>query len=130
MSETGTFAAQIAAANMIIPIEGASVTITAADTDNRRLIAYLETDMNGKTEPISFETPDIQLSVSPGSETPYTSINVRIDMPSYYSVSVRNVQIFPQTASIQQVEMLPVAEYADLNEQYRVITYDITPQDL
>ncbi len=130
MAGKGTFAAQISAANMTVPIEGASVTVTEADTQIPQLISFLETDINGKTVPISLDTPDISLSETPGNPKPFAVINVQVDMPLYYSVLIRNVQVFAGIESLQQVEMIPVAEHAGFEEQYRVITYDVAPQDL
>ena len=51
-------------------------------------------------------------------------------MPLYHTVLIKNVQVFAGRESLQQVEMIPVAEHADFEEQYRVIIYDVTPQDL
>ncbi len=130
MAGKGTFAAQISAANMTVPIEGASVTVTEADTQIPQLISFLETDINGKTVPVSLDTPDISLSETPGNPKPFAVINVQVDMPLYYSVLIRNVQVFAGIESLQQVEMIPVAEHAGFEEQYRVITYDVAPQDL
>lgn len=130
MAGRGTFVAQISAANMTIPIEGASVTVTEANSQTPQLISFLETDMNGRTAPIGFDTPDISLSETPGNAQPFTVINVQVDMPLYYSVLIKNVQVFAGRESLQQVDMMPVAEHMDFEEQYRIITYDVTPQDL
>ena len=130
MAGKGTFAAQVSAANMTVPIEGASVTVTEANTQIPQLISFLETDMNGRTAPIGLDTPDVSLSEAPGNQKPFTAINVQVDMSLYYSVLVRNVQVFAGIETLQQVEMIPVAEHAGFEEQYRVITYDVTPQDL
>ena len=43
MAGRGTFVAQISAANMTIPIEGASVTITEANMQVPQLISFQET---------------------------------------------------------------------------------------
>ena len=130
MAGRGTFVAQISAANMTIPIEGASVTITEANMQVPQLISFQETDMNGRTAPIGFDTPDISLSETPGNPKPFAVINVQVDMPLYHTVLIKNVQVFPDRESLQQVEMIPVAEHAGFEEQYRFITYDVTPQDL
>lgn len=130
MAGRGTFVAQISAANMTIPIEGASVTITEAAPQTPQLISFLETDMNGRTAPIGLDTPDISLSETPGNAQPFTVINVQVDMPLYYSVLIKNVQVFAGRESLQQVDMIPVAEHMDFEEQHRIITYDVTPQNL
>ena len=116
MAGRGTFVAQISTANMTVPIEGASVTITEADTQVPQLISFQKTDMNGRTAPVGFDTPDISLSEAPGNPKPFAVINVQVDMTLYHTVLIKNVQVFPERESLQQVEVIHVAAQAGFEE--------------
>lgn len=127
MAEKGSLIAQVYTARMAIPVEGVSVTITTDDIDRPEIIAYRTTDLNGRTQPVELVTPDIGLTLTPSPETGFTTCNVQLDHPNYYSVLVEHVQVFPEIESIQQMEMVPLEEFAP--EVKRRI-FEVIPQDL
>lgn len=127
MAEKGTLTFQIYTAQMALPIANASVTVTSTGTPTPILIAHRTTDESGRTTPISFYTPDTAASTAPGGDRGYAAVDVRLSHPGYYDTIVQNVQIFPGTESLQQMEMIPLIEYAtDLSPRI----YNVTPQNL
>ena len=130
MSGKGTLTAQIFTAKMAIPVENAAVTLTQQGERGKKLIAYLITDISGKTQPVTFVTPDLSQSVMPGYDMPYTVCDVKVEIPDFYTVEILNAQIFPYTNSIQPVEMIPAAEGDDVNDPEKRIVFDVTPQKL
>ena len=127
MAEKGSLIAQVYTARMAIPVEGVSVTITTDDRTRPEIIAYRTTDLNGRTQAVEFETPDINLTLSPSEETGFSTCNIQLDHPNYYSVLVEHVQIFPETESIQQMEMVPLEEFAP---EVKSRSFVVVPQDL
>ncbi len=116
MAQTGTLVFRVYSARQAIPIEGASITVTAAGTDGNVVIANRTTDESGNTEPLVFTTPDKYVSTSPNGERGYTLVDVTITHPMYSRVELRDVQIFPGEESIQNMELIPLSEFADRNE--------------
>ena len=127
MAEKGTLTFQVYAAQMAIPIPNASVTVAASGTPTPVLIAHRTTDENGKTAPIEFFTPDTALSTAPNEIRGYALADVQLSHPGYYDVIVRGIQVFPGINSLQQIEMIPLPEFAtDLTPRQ----YTVTPQNL
>ncbi|MEG0830061.1 MAG: hypothetical protein RSD88_02840 [Anaerovoracaceae bacterium] len=127
MEKKGYLIAQTYLARMAVPLEGVSVTVTT-DSENPFLIAYEKTDINGKTQLVSIDTPNLENSLSPSGGKAFASCNIRLDHPDYYTTIVKEVQIFSGEESIQQMEMIPKEEFPTKDQQSR--TYVITPQDL
>ncbi len=125
MAQTGTLIFQVYSARQAIPVKDATITITASGADQNVVVASRITDENGKTVPLVFTTPDRNVSTSPNEERGYTAVDVVISHPMYSQVDLRNVQIFPDEESIQNMELIPLAEFAD-NSETRV--YTIEPQ--
>ncbi len=125
MAQTGTLIFQVYSARQAIPVKDATITITASGADQNVVVASRITDENGKTVPLVFTTPDRNVSISPNEERGYTSVDVVISHPMYSQVDLSNVQIFPGEESIQNMELIPLTEFAD-NSETRV--YTIEPQ--
>lgn len=84
------------------------------------------TDENGFTRSIEIEAPDKILSESPGTETPFTLLNMTIEKEGFFTIELKNVQVFSSETSLQKVQMLPVPE----NGGGGTISYDFTQQNL
>lgn len=128
MQEKGYLIAQVFTARMAIPIQDVSVSIMTDNLEKPELIAFRKTDRNGKTERVAIETPDIGASLEPSARRGFTTCNIQLDHPNYYSVLVEHVQVFPQVESIQQMEMIPLEEFSAPDERGRV--FAVTPQNL
>ena len=129
MASKGTLVVYTFLANETIPVKNAVVTVTMSDGDNPVLLGVRLTDESGRTSPIIINTPDAELSLEPQSQIkPFTSVNVRTDHPSAYTVITRNVQIFPNEISIENVRMIPLED--DVPPDKTIEYIEITPQNL
>lgn len=124
MDKKGTIVAQVYTSKAQLPIENASITIIK----NGEVIAQRTTNSSGKTDSVPVDTPAISESQSPGNITPFTSVDMKITHPEFYGIIVREVQVFPNTETLQYAELIPIAE---TNSRFdRTETVNITPQNL
>ena len=91
-----------------IPLRGVAVMITDR---NNSAIAMGTTDQSGKYGPISLIVPDRSESLSPGSiEQPFVTVNIHARLENYEQIEAENVQVFADTVTIQNLEMIPLSE--------------------
>jgi hypothetical protein len=129
MASQGSLTVNAYLSGETVPVFGAVVTVTKREGDKDTLLGVRITDINGKTPELLIDTPDVDLSLSPQEgAVPFTSVDVRVDHPSVYTVITRNVQIFPGKLSIENVELIPLSDRFDSKDKEEEI--DITPQDL
>lgn len=129
MAEKGTLIVFVYTARMAIPIKNARVSLLESDTQN--LIGFRSTNEEGLTTAFELDTPDTDLSLSPGESgdnAPFSVVDILITHPMYQNILVKNVQIFPNRESIQNVNMLPLDEFQ--NPKTAETVYPITPQNL
>lgn len=109
----GNLIVRVSTAGGTIPLEGALVTIYAADGDNSQIITTRLTDSSGRTEKITLETPPRSLSETPdnGGVRPYAVYNIEVKSDGYYDSFNLEVPIFDSITSILPVYMLPLSEY-------------------
>ena len=109
-----------------IPLEDVSITITT--TDNTVLAMRLS-DKSGKIDPIEIPTPEIAQSQSPGSaDRPFTTITLRAWKNGYEQIVADNVQIFADTLTLQELEMIPISELPERWDQLE--SFNTPPQNL
>ncbi len=129
MASQGSLTVNTYLSGQTVPVFGAVVTVTKREGDKDTLLGVRITDVNGRTPELLIDTPDVDLSLSPqDGAVPFTSVDVRVDHPSVYTVITRNVQIFPGKLSIENVELIPLSD--DLNDNNKEEIIDITPQEL
>lgn len=128
MNGNGKIIARVTLASESVPVKDAIVTASTNVDDKQILLGTRRTDENGKTTPIDVETPDIEYSLEPeNSVKPYTSVDIRVDHPSAYSVLIRNVQVFSDNTSLVNVSLIPLREGIDEGTQEII---EITSQNL
>ncbi len=116
---TGTLRINVFSSLGIIPISGATVTIS--DTANpTEVIATLTTDESGLTEEISLPTPPLALSLSPSEIRPYAEYNIEVTAPGYEPVQVFGSQLLADEFSLQSIRMNPL-EVTNEDEKIVVI---------
>ncbi len=128
MDNQGTFKAQIYTSRARLPIKDAVVTVLTARVTPQTILAHRMTNSSGNTEILYIDTPAIGLSQSPGNALPFTSVDVKITHPEFYSMLIRDVQIFSDTETIQQAELIPIEETKNKTDMME--TVNITPQNL
>ncbi len=78
---------------------------------NGTAIAVRLTDRSGKIEPLEITVPDFSASQTPNTGViPYTTVNVYARLEDYEQIEAENVQVFADTVTNQNLEMIPLAE--------------------
>ena len=108
------------------PLQNVAVTITASDGT---AIAMRLTNRNGQVDPIEIPVPDNSESQSPDpGETLFTAVNLYARLKGYEQVESENLQVFADTTTIQNLEMIPLAELPQNWDQTMI--FDTPPQNL
>ena len=108
------------------PLKDVAVTVTATDGT---AIAMRLTDRNGLIAPIEIPVPDKSESLRPDpAEVPFAVVNLYAHKKGYEQVESENMQVFADTTTFQNLEMIPLAELP-LNWDQTVI-YNTPPQNL
>ena len=91
-----------------IPLEDVAITVTAPDGT---AISMRITDENGQIVPIEIPVPDRSASLSPNpGEKPFTSVNLYARKRGFEQVENENLQVFADTTTNQNLEMIPLSE--------------------
>ena len=109
-----------------IPLKDVAVTVTAEDGT---AIAMGLTDRSGMIPKIQIPTPEKSESQSPNPpEIPFTSVNIHARLQGYMQITANTVQVFANTVTRQNLEMIPLSE---LPESWRQSEFfDTPPQNL
>ena len=128
MAQNGYLTARVYTANESIPIKDAVVTVIKNDSATSDIIAKRTTDKNGLILPVAISAPDKSLSLQPGGGDVFTLVDVRIDKEGYYTVYIKNVQIFSGQTTVADTPMIPLPD----NQKYNQKSEDFveTPQNL
>jgi len=105
---TGRLVVQVFTADQTRPIEGAHVTVTKETPQGEELLKALLTDADGRTDVINLSAPSKDYSLAPNEPRGFSSYNIRVDYPGYYTAEQINVPVFPDITSIQQVPLIPL----------------------
>ena len=116
-------------ANMLAPVSDVRVTVTENVGNKENIIAFRLTDENGKTDIMEFDTPDMELSLEQDNELkPFKNVNVKVEKDGFVIFVIKDVQIFANRLSEQNVGMIPLPEKSEYDEFSN--TYTVTPQNL
>ena len=108
LSATGYIQVQAFTGNARIPLKDVAVMIT---DPSGNAIAMRLTDRNGLIEPIPIRVPDRIAGETPDTGiVPYTSVNIYTRLENFEQIEAENVQIFPDTVTYQNLEMIPLSE--------------------
>jgi len=99
-----------------IPIKDTAIKITDNDED---VIAFRLTNRSGKLyDNIQIQVPALTESQSPITQmTPYATVNIYARKENYEEIIVRNVQIFADTVTLQNLELIPLPEFPETGSQ-------------
>ena len=127
LSSTGYIQVHAYTSNAQIPLENVAVSIT--DT-NGSAIALRLTNRSGQLDvPISITVPDLSASQSPNTDlVPYAVVNLYAKMENYEEIEANNVQIFADTVTSQNLEMIPLSELPEYWNQVEI--FDTPKQNL
>ncbi|MBQ3216167.1 MAG: hypothetical protein IJB11_08610 [Oscillospiraceae bacterium] len=111
MSATGYIQVYAYTSRARIPLKDVAVTVTAADGT---AIGMRLTDRNGKIDPIPVPVPNLSESQQPNPpELPFTQVNLLARLKDYVTIESENLQVFANTTTDQNLEMVPLAELPD-----------------
>ena len=108
------------------PLENVAITVTASDGT---AIAMRLTDRNGLIPSIEIPVPDREESLQPDpGERPFATVNLYARKQGYEQVEAENLQVFADTTTYQNLEMIPLAEMPDAWD--KTVIYNTPPQNL
>ena len=126
MSATGYLTVRAYTSTAQFPLQNVAIAVTAADGT---AIAMGQTDRNGLIDPIAIPVPDKAESQSPDPpERPYATVNLYARLRGYEQVESENLQIFADTTTNQNLELIPLAEFPQQWDLY--VVYFTPPQNL
>ena len=126
MSSTGYIQVRAYTSNAQYPLQDVAITVTATDGT---AIAMRLTDRNGRIIPIEVPVPDKAASQVPDSgEKPFTAINLYAHLKGYEQIESENLQVFADTTTTQNLEMIPLSELP--NQWDQSVIFDTPPQNL
>ena len=109
------------------PQEGVALTITDSGGS---AIAMRLTNRNGTFDaPIAISVPDIAAGQTPNTGVvPFTSVNLYGRLEDFETIEIENLQVFPGTLTVQNLELIPLSEFPD--SWNRLEIFNIPPQNL
>lgn len=123
LPSTGYIQVHVYTANAQIPLKDTAIAVTDADGN---AIALRLTNRSGTLdEPIPISVPDMDAGLRPNTgKIPFSVVNLYANIQNYEQIDIQNLQIFPNTVTLQNLEMIPLSELPDKWNQAEVF---ITP---
>lgn len=88
----------------------------------------LNTDISGQTQVVDLDTPPLEYSLNENNDQmPYANYDVEIEAPGYETENIENVEILPQSLSIQNVK-LTKTEGENINIPPHTLYYEYPPK--
>ncbi len=127
MPATGYIQVHAYTSNARLPLEGAAIAITDME-DN--ILALRLTNRSGQLEePIAISVPELSAGQTPDTGVvPYTLVNLYARLENFEMIEAMQVQVFPQTVTDQDLEMIPLSELPDSFNQSQI--FRTPPQNL
>ena len=125
MSAVGYIQAMAYASRARLPLEDVAVSVV---DDEGRLLGLRTTNSSGQTTPIRLTVPDLAQSQSPGQQKPFVTVNLYARAEGYEQILVRGIQVFADTVTQQELQMVPLSELPGSWKQ--VAVFDTPPQNL
>lgn len=108
LPSTGYIQVNAYASRARIPLRDVAVTVTATDGTS---IAMRLTNRSGQIDPISIPVPEPEAGQSPNTgQLPFTRVNLYARLNGYTQIENEDLQVFPDTVTVQDLEMIPLAE--------------------
>lgn len=108
---TGYIQVSAYTSNARIPLKDVAISVTATDGT---AIAMRLTDRSGKIDPIPIPVPDLAASQTPNTgEIPFTRVNLYARLQGYGQIENEDLQVFADTTTNQNLEMIPLSELPD-----------------
>lgn len=110
-----------------IPLKDVAVSVT--DTTGNTVALRL-TNRNGSLDiPIEINVPELSSSQTPNTGViPFAVVNLYARLNDYEAIEIENLQIFANTTTNQNLEMIPLSEFPDSFNKLEV--FPTPPQNL
>ena len=109
LSDNGTLQINVYSENALIPISGATVTVTSEE-GNRPFNEQVTTNSSGQTQTLTLPTPPLEFSMIPQGQQPYSQYDITISAPGYETTSITGTQLLADELAIQNVRLVPLPE--------------------
>lgn len=112
MSDSGYIQVHAYASYAQIPLQDVAISVTDASGG---ALALRLTNRNGMLDiPIKIETPGVNSGQTPNTGIiPFAVVNLYARRNDYEAIEIENLQIFPGTTTVQNLEMIPLSELPD-----------------
>lgn len=110
-----------------IPLKDVAISVTDADGG---AIALRLTNRSGRLDvPIEIDVPNLSESQRPNTGViPFAIVNLYAHLEDYESIKIENLQVFANTITTQDLEMIPLAEFPDKWNKLEI--FNTPPQNL
>lgn len=109
MSATGYIQVHAYTSNAQIPLMDVAVAITEPTGS---AIALRLTDRSGQLpQPVSITVPDLSAGQTPNTGVqPFRTVDLYARLENYEEIEVKGLQVFPNTVTTQNLELIPLSE--------------------
>jgi len=127
LSATGYIQVHAYTSNAQIPLQGVSVAIT--DTDGAGIALRLTNRSGTLDEPVTITVPDFSASQTPNTGViPFAIVDLYARLENFEEISIENLQVFADRITVQDLEMIPIAEFPEQWNQAEI--FNIPAQNL
>jgi hypothetical protein len=111
LEDTGYITVNAFTGQARIPLANVAIAVTASDGT---AIALRLTDRSGRITPVEIPVPALSAGQSPDTGvTPFTSVNLYARLEGYEQLENEGLQVFPDTVTQLQLQMIPLPELPD-----------------
>ena len=110
-----------------IPLKDVAISIT--DTGGANIALRLTNRSGFLDEPIEIDVPDLASGLTPNTGViPFAVVNLYARLKNYEAIEIENLQIFANTTTLQNLEMIPLSELP--NSWNKLEIFNTPPQNL
>ncbi len=127
MSATGYIQVNAYTSNARIPLKDVAVAIT--DSGGSAIALRLTNRSGQLDEPIAITVPELSAGQTPNTGvTPFAVVNLYAKLTDYEEIEALNIQVFPNTVTDQNLELIPLSELPEYWNQVEI--FDTPKQNL
>ena len=127
MSATGYIQVHAYTSYAQIPLRDVAVSVT--DTGGATIALRLTNRSGFLDQPIEIDVPDLSAGQTPNTGViPFAVVNLYARLNNYEAIEIENLQVFPNTTTLQNLEMIPLSELPDSWNKLEI--FNTPPQNL
>ena len=110
-----------------IPLK--DVAISVNDVSGAAIALRLTNRSGFLDSPIEIDVPDLSAGQTPDTGViPFATVNLYARIKDYEAIEIENLQIFANTTTLQNLEMIPLSEFPDKWNKMEI--FNTPPQNL